>query len=193
MNPPLTFAQALTQLSLLTSQTGNFTFSSDELTQALQEAWNDKFVVSRVYDSSLSYAAGTFSYPIPATMNVVRDIYFQRTSTDNPELLGKDLYEVLNGNIIFNLSAERWLGDNYQLFVRGAYKKLTTDSLDTTHLVNYVLNRAAEILLNRLLLKKTFVFLTNDTTVSEIVAALRIATNNVLMAKQGIAREYESI
>lgn len=189
----MTFAQGLTELSTMTSQGGNFTFTSDELTQALAEAWNDKFVVSRVYDSTLTYLVGTYSYSVPTSMTVVRDIYFQRTSTDYPELLGKDLYEVLNGSIIFNIRAERWLGDNYTLYVRGAYKKTVSDTLDTTHLINYVLNRAAEILLGRLLLKKTFVFLTNDTNVAEINAAINIFRQNVLMAKQGIAREFESV
>ena len=163
------------------------------MTQALTEAWNNAFVVSRVYDSSVTYTTGTFTYALPSTVSVVRDIYFQRTSTDNPELLAKDLYEVLNGNIIFNIKAERWMGDNYQLYIRGVYKKTTSDSLDTTHLINYVLNLAAENLLNRLLLKKTFVFLTNDTSVSEIVAAINVFQNNVLRAKQGIAREFESV
>lgn len=192
MNPPLSFTNALTQLKTLTSQTGNFTFTDDELTQALEESWNDPFVIDRVYNATLSYSSGTFTYAIPTGVTTVRDIYFQRTSTDNPELLGRETYEVIDGNIIFNITGERWLGDNYQLFVRGTYKLTTSDSLDTTNLVTYVLNLAAEKLLSRLLLKKTFVFLTNDTSVAEISAALNIFQNNVLRAKQGIAREFEA-
>lgn len=193
MNPPLTFTNALTQLNLLTSQTGNFTFNSDEMTQALQEAWNDTFVVARVYDSSLSFISGTYTYALPATVTVVREIYFQRTSTDFPERIDRNFYEVLNGNIIFNTQAQRWINSTYPLYVRGVYKKTTSDVLDTTHQINYVLNLAAEKLLNRLLLKKTFVFLTNDTSVSEIVGSLKVIQSNVLRAKQGIAREFESI
>ncbi|HET7630168.1 MAG TPA: hypothetical protein VFK03_02230, partial [Candidatus Saccharimonadales bacterium] len=97
MNPPLSFADALTQLKLLTSQTGNFTFTDDELTLALQEAWNDTYVVNQVWDNSLTYAIDTWQYSIPSTVTAVRGIYFQRTTTDDPEPLDPSMYEIVNG------------------------------------------------------------------------------------------------
>ena len=193
MNPPLPFVDALTQLSLLTSQEGNFTFTTDELTQALTQAWNDTYVVNQVTDSSLTFVPGTYLYAIPATMDVVRSIKFIRTINDYPEEISSDLYSIVAGNIEFNEGMRRWLGDNYTLYIKGSYKVATTDSLLTQNLVNYVLNLAAEILLSRLLLKKTFVFLTNDTTVQEIIASLNTIQGQVLRYKQSLLREYESI
>lgn len=192
MNPPLTFTNALTQLNILTSQTGNFTFNSDELTQVLQQAWNDTYVVKPVWDTSVSFVVGTWQYAIPATVTVVKDIYFQRTTTDDPEQISHELYDIVNGNIQFLVRTPKWLNDTYTLQIKGSYKLTTSDSLTTTNLINYVLNLAAENLLSQLLLKKTFVFLTNDTSVSEIVGALKVYQSNVLRFKQALLREYES-
>lgn len=193
MNPPLTFANALIQLKTLTSQTGNFTFTDDELTQALQEAWNDAFVVSNVTDTSVSFIAGTFSYNVPSTITTVRGIFYKPTSTDPYKEVSPDLYQIDNGVIVFRDNVRDWLNDTYTLYIKGSYKFTTSDSLTKTHHVNYVINLAAENLLNRLLLKKTFVFLTNDTTVSEIVRAIQLFSSRVLVAKQGLLRQFESM
>lgn len=192
LTPPLTFANAQTELSTLTTQTGNFTFDSDELTQALTEAWNDNYVVNQVWDSSISFQTGTWQYALPPTVTVVRDLYYQRSTSDYPERLSPELYEIVNGNIQFLEYTQNWLDDTYTIYIKGAYKLTTSDSLSTYAQVNYVINLAAELLLNRLLLKKTFVFLTNDTTVAEIVAALKIYSAQVLTYKQAILREFES-
>ena len=192
MTPPLTFANAQTELNTLTSQTSNFTFNSDELTQALTEAWQDNYVVNQVWDSSTSFVVGTWQYPLPSTVSVVRDLYFQRSTSDYPERISPELYEIVNGNIQFQEWTQNWIDDTYTIYIKGAYKLTTNDSLQTDAQVNYVLNLAAENLLNRLLLKKTFVFLTNDTSVAEIVAALKIFSARVLEYKQAILREFES-
>lgn len=192
MNPPLTFAAAQTQLATLTSQTSNFTFNSDELTLALQQAWNDTYVVNQVWDSTTSFVVGTWQYAIPATITVPRDLYYTRTSTSFPERISPELYEIVNGKIQFTLRTPAWFSDTLTIYIKGSYKLLTTDSLVTRNQVNYVLNLAAEILLNQLLLKKTFVFLTNDTSVAEIAAALRVFQGNVLRYKQALLREFES-
>lgn len=193
MNPPLTFAQTLTQLTLYTSQTANFTFTSDELTQALQTAWNDTYNVKTVWDGSTSFVAGTWQYALPATITSVRDLYFKRTTTDNPELIDPNLYEIVAGNIQFNRQIQRWLTDSYTIYIKGVYHLTTSDNLTTTNQINYVVNLAAEILLNNLVLKRTFVFLRNDTTLSDIVRALQVVQGQVLRYKQAILREYQSI
>lgn len=192
MNPPLSFSDALTQLKLLTTQSANFTFTDDELTQALQTAWNDTYVCNVVWDSSLTYTVGTWQYLLPDTLTTVRELYFKRTSTDYPEKISPDLYEIVNGNIQFGLLTQNWLADNYTLYIKGLYKLTTDDDLETQNLVNYVINLAAETLLNNLVLKRTFVFLRNDTTMGDIVGALRVIQGNVLRYKQAILREFES-
>lgn len=192
MNPPLTFTQALTQLTIFTSQTANFTFNQDELTQALQTAWNDTYVCNVVWDSSLSFVLGTYQYPLPATLTTVRGLYFKRTTSDSPEPISSDLYEVVAGNLQFNNQSRRWLGSTYTLYIKGLYKLTTSDNLTSDNLVNYVINLAAEILLNNLVLKRTFVFLRNDTSLSDIVRALQTVQGQVLRYKQAILREFEA-
>jgi hypothetical protein len=193
LNPPLSFSNALIQLELLTSQTGNFTFTGDELTQALQEAWNDSYNVKQVTDSSVTFSSGTYSYAMPATVSVVTGIFYKPTSTNPLTEISPEKYQIDAGNIVFIDDIQRWLDDTYTLYIKGRYKNTTSDSLPTTSHVNYVLNLAAENLLNRLLLKKTFVFLTNDTSVAEIVNAIRIFSSRVLTAKQGLLRQFESV
>lgn len=188
----MSFAQALTQLTTFTSQTSNFTFNSDELTQALQSAWNDNFVVSSVSDSSLSFVSGTWQYTLPSTVNVVREISIIRDTGYSPERIDSSLYEVVGSVIQFNKNIDRFLGATYVLYIKGYYKLLTTDSLTSVKQINYVINLAAEILLNNLVLKRTFVFLRNDTQLSDIVRALQVVQGNVARYKQALHREWES-
>lgn len=192
MNPPLSFSDALTQLNLYTSQTANFTFTPDEVTQALQTAWNDTFVCDQALDSSTTFVVGTFSYPIPTALTTVREIYFQRSTADAPERISPDLYEVIAGNVQFLRPVTQWLGTTYTLQMKGLYKLTTDDELDTQNLVNYVISLAAEILLTNLVLKAAFVFLRNDISVPDITRALQIIQGNTLRYKQALLREFES-
>lgn len=191
MNPPLSQTNALTQLKLFTSQTGNFTFTDDEMTQALQSAWNDPYVVNVVWDSSISYSAGTWQYAIPATLSTIRGLYFKLDSDDYPRPISPDTYEIVNGEIQFRPTIQTILNDTMTIYAKGTYKLTSSDSLTTNAQVNYIINLAAEILLNQLLLKRAFQFLRNDTTTSDIVRTLQAIQGNVLRYKQAIAREFE--
>ena len=193
MQPPLAFADALTQLKLLTSQTANFTFTNDELTQALTTAWQDQFVVNSVFDETLNYSIGTWQYPIPSTLNSVNEIYIQRSTSDYPEKIGQDLYEIVNGNIQFHNRAQLFLSDNYQLLLKGKYKLSTDDTLDTDSQINYVLTNAAFILLRQLLLKAAFVFLRNDITVADIGRAKNDMFADMVRYRQALQREFQSV
>jgi hypothetical protein len=191
MNPPLTQAAALTQLKLYTSQTANFTFTDDELTQALQAAWNDPYVVNVAWDSSISYSAGTWQYAIPATLSTIRGLYFKLDSNDYPRPISPDVYEIVNGEIQFRPTIQTILNDTMTIYAKGTYKLTSSDSLTTNAQVNYVINLAAQILLNQLLLKRAFQFLRNDTTTADIVRSLQAIQGNVLRYKQAILREFE--
>lgn len=193
MTPPLEFADALTQLKLLTSQTTNFTFSNDELTQALTEAWQNTFVCRSLLDSTTSFVTGTYIYPIPAALTVVTDIFYQPCSTDPMQPLSRDLWRIINGQIYFMDTVQRWLDSTYTLYVKGRYKLATTDSLPTDNLINYVLALAAYMLLKRLSYKMTFQFLRNDTSMGDIINARRDMQADVLTYKQALLREFEGL
>lgn len=115
------------------------------------------------------------------------------TGQQYPGRIDSSLWEVVNGQLQFNYDAQRYIGDNHTLYLKGNHKFTTTDSLTTTGLINYTLYTAAQILLSQLLLKKAFVFLTNDTSVQEIVAAQQVIQGNVLRYKQALLREFESV
>lgn len=194
MNPPLDFASALTQLKLLTSQTTNFTFTDDELTQALQQSWQDSYVCNKVTDTSLSYVAGTWQYAIPATLTTVTGLRFQRTSTDFPEPIDRSLYNVntATNSIEFVLNAPIWFDAGQTLLVDGRYKLTTNDLLLTDALINYVLSNAAYVMLRNLYLKRNFVFLRNDTTMGDIINARRDMQADMLRYKQSLQRDFEA-
>lgn len=192
MQPPLNFANAITQLKLMTNQMGLFTFTDDQITQAITQAWQDSYVVNIVWDSSLSYVIGTWQYPIPGVLNTVREIYLLKNSTSYPEKISPDLYEIVNGNIQFFPQVQNFLTDTYQLYLKGNYKLTISDSLLSDNMINYVLSNAAYILLGQLLFMKVFVFLRNDTTLADIINSRKEMQNQMLMYRQMLAREFES-
>jgi hypothetical protein len=192
VTPPLTFAQTLTELKTLTSQTTNFTFADTELTQALQEAWGNTYVCKSLLDSTTSFVAGTYSYAVPAALTTVTDIFIKPTSTDPMTRISADLYTVINGTIIFLDNVSNWLNDTYTLYIKGRVKLTTSDSLTTVNQVNYVTSLAAYLLLKRLSYKMTFQFLKNDTSMSDIINARRDMQSDVLTYKQALLREFES-
>lgn len=192
MNPPLDFPTALQQLAILTSQTANFTFNDDELTQALTTAWQDTNVINPVWDETLTYAIGVFQYPIPDSLDTVKEIYIERASDQYPEKISNHLYEIVAGNIQFHNSVQRFLDNTYVLFLKGGYKLTVDDDLQTDAQINYVLNLAALVLLKQLALKSAFVFLRNDISMSDLIRAKSDLQADVLRYKQALAREFES-
>lgn len=200
MQPPLTFANAKTQLKLLTTQTTNFTFTDDEITQALTTAWQDSFVGNVVWDSSLSYSMGTFQYTIPSTITTVRDIYIIKPETNltsspgnYPEKISQDLYEIVAGKIQFFQIMQNFVNDTVTLYLKGFYSLTTSDNLTTDVQINYVLSNAAYTLLRALMLKRTFVFLRNDTSMADIKFARDDMRTDMLRYRQMLLREFESI
>lgn len=203
LSAPLSFANAQTELATITSQTSNFTFTSDELTSALTQAWMDGFVVTEGYDSSLTYTQGTYIYAIPATLRTVEEIYIILPANaqqyvppgagNYPGPISQDLYEVINGSIYFRDTTQLYLANSYTLYIKGRKKLLTTDNLPTENLCLYVLWLAADNLMQMLLLKSAFVFLRNDTSLQAIVAASKITSTKVLEMKQRLQRNFESV
>ena len=190
----MTFAQSLTQLNILLSNTTGFTFNSDETNQLLTDAWNDKYAVNPlVWGSSLTFSvtpSPTYQYAIPATLTTISGIYIERSSTDLPEQIDGSLWEVVGSNIQFTDKALQTIPDGYTLFLRGRYKVATTDNISDTGLQQYILALAGYNALRYLLLKRTMRFLKNDTSVAEIVAARRELYADMVHWRQQIGQEF---
>lgn len=193
MNPPMNFANGLIQLKLLTSQVANFTFTDDEITQALTTAWQDQFVVNPVWDSSIVYQIGTWQYPVPATIDNIKEVYIKRNTDQYPEKISQDLYEIVNGQLQVANKAQLFLDNSYVFYLKGNYKLTTSDSLQTDNQINYVLANAAFILLRQLSLKAAFVFLRNDISMVDIIRAKNDMQNDVIRYRQALSREFETV
>ena len=190
----------LTQLQVATGQLNLFTFTIDQLTQALTQAWLDKFVGNIVYDSSTVYNMGTWQYPVPSTMTTVRDIYIIKPETNllgaggnYPEKISQDLYEVVNGQIQFTQITQNFINDTVTLYIKGYYALTVNDPLLTDGLINYVLANAAYILTKDLIYSRIFVFLRNDTTLADIINARKDLFQDMLFYRQALLREFESL
>lgn len=192
MDVPLSFSDAETQLKLLTSQTTNFAFSDDEITQALNFAWQDTYVGDTVTDTSITLSSGVWEYNVPSSMDVVREIWYRPVVGKPLKLITRDLYKVVNGVIQFDYLAWHWLDNPFQLTIRGFHKLTTDEDLPSIEMVNYVLYLAAENLINTLIYRKTFQFLRTDITMADIAKAQQLMSANVLRYKQGILREFET-
>ena len=187
-------ANLLVTLNLRLGDTNNFTFTSDEKTEALNEAFNDDLVVADVWDSSLTFDTATYQYARPATVDRIQDIYIKpsNASDTDPQKISADLWEVVGDNIHFKNAANLYIPDNYTLYLKGKNKYTTADSIVETNVQEYVLNLAQLNCLNMLGVKKALSFLKNDTSVSEIIAIKRELERKVAQYRQRLPRAFEA-
>lgn len=163
----------LEELNIRLGDTDNFTFTPEEKTKALNEAINDDFVLSPVWDDTLVYSTGTYQYPLPPTITVVQDIYVKPdNSQDDPIKIGGDAWEVIKGALQFK-SVLQPVPTGYTLYLKGNYKYTTSDTITETNVQEYVLNLAQFNCLKMLGIKKALRFLKNDTSMSEVIAIKR--------------------
>jgi hypothetical protein len=184
-------ANVVTAVSTLLSDTLS-QVSSDMLNLAVDEAWNDAWVATPVWDTSIVFSMSVYQYTLPATVTVVDAIYLQRASGIFPEEISSSLWEVVNGVIIFQKSASFTIPDGYTLQIRGKYKLAQTDSIPLTNyaMQNYVINYAAWVILKQLTFKKLVAFLNNDTSVSELLTFRNTIEKDVQRYRAQLQQSY---
>lgn len=184
-------AALLAELNIRLGDTDNFTFTSDEKTSALTEAINDDYTLSPRWISTLTYSVGTYQYAIPATIDVIQDIYIRPdNSQDNPEKISANLWEVVGSNIQFK--GIESVPDGYTLYLKGSYKYTTSDTITETNVQEYVLNLAQRHCLKMLGVKKALRFLKNDTSMSEVVAIKRELDQEVRNYRKRMPTAWEA-
>jgi len=183
-----------TTLNLRLGDTNNFTFTTDEKSEALNEAFNDESVVSQVWDSSLIFHVNTFQYARPATISVIQDIYIRRSNTTDiePERINSLFWEVVGSNIQFKPPTNNTIPDGYTLYLKGKSKYTASSTITEKNVQEYVLNLAQLHCLNMLGVKKALSFLKNDTSVNEIVAVKRELERKVAQYRQRLPRSFEN-
>jgi hypothetical protein len=175
----------------MTNQLNLFTFTIDQITQALTQAWQDSYVVTSLWDDSLTYIQGTWQYALPENVRVVRGIYTKKNETSYPEPISTDLYEIVGTNIQFRPQVQNFLTDNTTLYLKSSYKLLTADSLPTENMINYVLSLATFLMLKQLSFMKVFVFLRNDTSLADIINTRKDIQMEMLQFRQALQRDFE--
>ena len=165
----MNFADALENLNIDLNDTDNFTFTAEEKTRALEEAWRDAYNTANVWDETTTYSTSTYSYAIPASIKVVKGLYYKDASTSFPSPLGSDAWEAVDGNIKISPEYQYVLTDGSTLVFKGVKQLTTTDDLSDDR-IEYILKLAHLNTLRRLGGQKANRFLKNDTSMAEIIA-----------------------
>lgn len=188
------FSAFKTQLNIRLGDTDNFTFTDEEKTSNLTEAFQDESVVSPAWDSSLTFDTSTYQYARPATVDVVQDIYIRlsNASDTEPQKIDSALWEVVGANIQFKAPAFSIIPDNYTLYLKGKNKYTISDTITEVNVQEYVLNIAQLHCLNMLGVKKALKFLKNDISVNELVTIKRELERKVGQYKQRLPRSFEN-
>lgn len=190
----LTFADATTELNTILGDSADVTFTTSEKQRALTRAWNDSFVVNEVFDSSLTYTAGTYLYALPATLTTVKDIYISPTGSTHPfpDPIDNDLWELLDDNIMFTWAADGIIPHGYTLYIKGNYKPTTADAITNVNMQEYVLAVAGVETLKLLAHKKANLFTKNDVSMSELIGLKRELQQDVADLRRKLRRSWES-
>jgi len=167
--------------------------TDERLTAAITEAWRDGWVATPVWDStSLTFSVSVYQYPVPTGMTTVDAIYIRRATSAFPEEISSDLWEVVDGNIIFQQEGSYIIPDGFALQVRGKYKLTDSDSIPSDNLTmqNYVVALAGWHILKYMTYTKILSFLNNDTSVSEILAFKADIQRDVQRYRQQLQMSY---
>jgi hypothetical protein len=182
------------QMNITLDDTGDTTFSPERKARSMQKAWKDAYVVKKVWDETLTFTEGVFSYVIPTSLTTVTDISLSpsNSSSDAPTYISQDLWEVVDGNIRFKNRANSIIPTGYTLYLQGNYKyDYTADTLPTDALQEYVIALGAYNTLTMLTYSKVNLFLKNDTTLSELIALKRELKQEVLELRGKLQRSFE--
>ena len=186
------YAATLAALNIALGDTGNVTFTPEEKERALTKAWNDSYVVQPVWNTTLTFASGTYQYALPTGVTTVKGIYIRPAGTsDTPTQIDPSFYSVVGSNIQFNPNSSV-IPAGYGMYVKGNYKlDPDTDTLSSVNLQEYVIALAGVNTLYLLGYKKANLFLKNDLTMSELVTLRREFQRDVAEYRARLQKEYE--
>ena len=187
----MNLAALLTELNVRVGDTDNFTFTSDEKTSALTEAFNDDYAITDKWDTSVTFVTGTYQYAKPSGVDVVLDIYIKTdNSQEYPTKIDSSLWEVVGSNIQFKPGADV-IPNGYTLYLKAKTKYDTADTIAETNLQEYILTLAQLRLYKIMLNKKSMRFLKNDTSVNEIVTIKRELEQDVNNYRRRLPKSYQ--
>jgi hypothetical protein len=189
------FADTLAELNITLGDSDDVTFTPEEKTRALQKAWKDPYVVKRVVDSTQTFTLGVNRQALPATLTTITGISLSPSnnlSADFPSYIDSDLYDVVDGYIVWKNLANSIIPTGYTLYLVGNYKyDYTSDTITNTNMQEYIIALAGVNTLTALGYKKANLFLKNDLTMSELIALRRELAQEVIRLRGGLTRSFE--
>lgn len=184
------FNDFLDDLNIQLGDTDNFTFTPEEKTRALTEAFNDPYVIKAKWDTTLTYTVGTYQYAIPTGVTTVKDIYIRTdNSLNNPTKIDSSFWDIVGAYIQFSPATN--IPDTYHLFVSGNYKYTISDTITEVNVQEYVLTVAQFRCLKLLSNKKVNRFLKNDTTLGEVIALKRDLEQDIANYRRRLPTGYQ--
>ncbi len=188
----MNFADFLAELNIRIGDSDNFTFTPEEKTSALTEAFNDDYVITDKWSTSLIFAQGTYQYALPSGVDVILDIGIKPdNSSGEPESISSNLWEVWDGVLQFKNSASNIIPSGYTLYLKSKTKYGSADIVTEVNVQEYLLNLAQLRLYKIMLAKKSMRFLKNDTTVGEIVTVKRDLEQDVAKYRQRLPKSFQ--
>jgi hypothetical protein len=191
----MNLAALLVELNMRLGDTDNFAFTSDEKTSVITECINDDAVINPVKDTSLTFTDTVFEYTIPATMNVVTEVAVNNSGSTNvpADAVSSDLWEVNGSTLRFKNNPSASILNGVTIELRGYYKYISSDTITQTAVQEFILTLAHYKCLRMYGVKKSFKFVKNDTSISEIVGMRRELERDVQRARARLqARGFES-
>lgn len=163
----------------------------DRLSAAVASAWRDGYVATTVYDETTVYDSTIYEYSMPSGVSIVDSIGVKR-STNTPEYISAELWEIINGKIYFKPKASSYLSTGDYLTIRGKKKLASTDPIpdDSYVLHDYVINLACLTVLKQMGMTKVLSFLHNDTSMSELINFKREVERDVKALRAQLATSY---
>lgn len=186
----MTFAEGLSELDILLGDSDDFTFTPEEKTRALTEAWRDRYVVTPA-SATQTYSNTTRAYTFSG-LTAIRELQYSTADAwERP--LSSDMWELIDGIVYIDYDHRYSIPDGATLTAIGRLKLDTGNDIpDTdTNLIEYVLVLAHYNTLKLLGAKKTNRFIKNDTNMNEIIALRRDLQLDIQQKRQSLARNYE--
>ena len=186
------YAAFTTALNTTLGDSGDVTFTSGEKTRALDKAFNDDYVNETNWDASIPFVASTYRYALPASIDVVQDVYYRPSTSDFPSPISSDCWEIIDSQLSLTPLAKRYFVAGDTIFLRGKNKITKSDTVTSVGLQEYIIALAGYNTLTLLAYKKVNLFLKNDTTIGELVTLRRELREEVREYRNRRMREWEN-
>lgn len=181
----------LDSLNITLGDTDNFTFTPEEKQRALTQAFNDRYVVTGGWNTTLTFTAGTYQYALPTGVSIVKDIYIKTdNSQEYPQKIDSKLWEVVGTNIQFKPGIDV-IPTGYSLYLKANDKYTVADTISDTTLQEYILKLAQYNCLALLGNKRALRFLKNDTSMAELITLKRDIQQDVENYRRQMPTEYQ--